>query len=108
MYLDIVQTSEEQADLHEIHHKVIIFLDPDLDILLNNLLLIVGNLEHHMFLNVLSMKTHWLDQILKSKILDRTLIKASSWFFTYSRVPNTSVGRNKSVGRKICRKLINM
>ena len=26
----------------------------------------------------------------------------------YSRVPNTSVGRNKRVGRKICRKLINM
>ena len=26
----------------------------------------------------------------------------------YSRVPNTSVGRNKRVGRKICRKLIIM
>ena len=58
MYLDIVQTNVGQADLHEIHHKVIIFLDSDLDIFLNNLLLIVGNLEHHMFLNVLSMKTH--------------------------------------------------
>ena len=80
MYLDIVQTNVEQADLHEIHHKVIIFLDSDLDILPNNLLLIVGNLEHHMFPSVLSMKTHLLDQILKNKILDRALIKAISWF----------------------------
>ena len=30
------------------------------------------------------------------------------YFLMYSRVPNTSVGRNKCVGRKICRKLIIM
>ena len=63
--LDIVRTSVEQGNLHEIHHKAIVFPYSSFEIELDNLQQLVDNLGHHLFQNDLSKNQRLLDQILK-------------------------------------------
>ena len=63
--LDIVRTSVKQDNLHEIHHKAIVFPYSSFEIELDNLQQLADNLEHHLFQNYLSKNQRLLDQILK-------------------------------------------
>ena len=63
--LDIVQPSLKQDNLHEIHHKAIVFPYSSSEIELDNLQQLVDNLGHHLFQNDLSKNQRLFDQILK-------------------------------------------